>query len=631
MFNLSLLNSGIILFALAGILPILIYLFAKKKPQKIIFSSIKFIKESTQQKKQKMNLKNLLLLIIRILIIVLTILAIARPALKVDWLQSSNKHPKTAIAIIVDNSYSMDFLIDTKTSLDQAKSNVNRINDKLSSDDITLLLSLDESWNQIYGTLNYGKLDKSVINNMEITAKPLDINKVYKLAEQKLEESNILNREIIIISDNQDINLPIKTDINTFYIPVHDEKGLHNISIQNSEFTYNLINRKLQNNLNFDLVNHSNNEQNDIICRLFLDGNSVAEKVVDLKPKQTKLEIFQFDFDSKAWHTGFVEVINERLTYDNKNYFAFYHDPNPKLAIISDLDILPRTLSSIAEIYDPNYKILHTMDFDELNTYDAIICYKYKKLDRKDQYILNKLASKQGITYIADPELSPEWKEYLAKSFDVTFHDFVNKPQNSAKISSIQKFHPITKDIKLQSNTTLNDFWKISATRNILLQSDESPVIIFNRYSLFWNFDVASNKSEFYVDPAFPIIAYNSLLNNQAKEQIIKYDTGYTIEMDSSLILPSGKTISAKSYRFDKAGIYQLGVEYFAVNNLFSESDFIKQQYSGEIKILETDSWEKFIISSRYGFELWKILLAIVLLLFILEIVLIKRSESKAN
>ncbi|MBC8416343.1 MAG: BatA domain-containing protein [Candidatus Cloacimonetes bacterium] len=52
MFGISFLNSGILFLTAAIILPVLIYLFARKKPHRIVFSSIRFIKES-QQKQRK--------------------------------------------------------------------------------------------------------------------------------------------------------------------------------------------------------------------------------------------------------------------------------------------------------------------------------------------------------------------------------------------------------------------------------------------------------------------------------------------------------------------------------------------------------------------------------------------------
>ncbi|HCM16181.1 MAG TPA: hypothetical protein DHW79_09625, partial [Candidatus Cloacimonas sp.] len=43
MYQLSFLNAGLLFFAAATVLPLLIWLLAKKKPRRIIFSSLRFI------------------------------------------------------------------------------------------------------------------------------------------------------------------------------------------------------------------------------------------------------------------------------------------------------------------------------------------------------------------------------------------------------------------------------------------------------------------------------------------------------------------------------------------------------------------------------------------------------------
>ena len=220
MFSLSFLNSGILFLSSAIIIPVLIYLFAKKKPKSIIFSSIRFIKESQRNQRRKINLKNLLLLIIRMLIILLTILAISRPAIKAPFLKKSFSHAKTAIALIIDNSYSMDYLVDTQTELEKAKNIAIEINNLLADRDLVLLLTLDENWNELNGNAVFGKLAPKQIYNISITPKASPLADVITLAEKKLEESHYLNKEIYIISDLQKQKLPEKTEIPVFLFPL---------------------------------------------------------------------------------------------------------------------------------------------------------------------------------------------------------------------------------------------------------------------------------------------------------------------------------------------------------------------------------------------------------------------------
>ena len=131
MFNLSFLNAGILIAGLAAIIPLLIHLFAKQKPKKIYFSSLLFIKKSLKERNKSIKIKNILLIIIRTLIILLSILAIARPALKIPILKNKQAHHDTAVAIILDNSLSMDYLTDTETEFQKAKSTIQKINNML--------------------------------------------------------------------------------------------------------------------------------------------------------------------------------------------------------------------------------------------------------------------------------------------------------------------------------------------------------------------------------------------------------------------------------------------------------------------------------------------------------------------
>jgi hypothetical protein len=630
MFNISFLNSGIIIFTLSALLPILIYLFAKKKPKKIIFSSLKFIKATTQQNHRKINLKNILLLIIRILIILFTILAIARPALKYDFLQSSDAHPKTAIAIIIDNSYSMDYLIDSKTALEHAKQKIKIINEKISENDLSIILTCDSEWNDLMGNVHYGKLDNSFYE-ISITPNSIPLNEVLKIAEKKLADLDLLNREVIIISDLQATKLPTKTNITTFYIPVHENESLPNISIQKSAFSHNLVDRKSENKITFSVINHSNSAQENIICRLFIDGVSSAEKVVNLKAKQEKKLEFKLHLQESGWHDGFVEVVNERLTFDNKNYFAFFHNQNPKLAFFSKLDKLPKPLESIAKIYNKDYKIISDLNLNDLSNFDVIAVYQPPQLNSKNKFILDKLSKERGIIFFADAHLSDEWKNYFSEKFDSDFISYHDKIDENATISSSQKHHIITRDIRLDKAITINDFWEIKTKSNILMGSDNSALIIEKDKSILYLFDPASMINKFLVSPAFPVITYNSFVFSQKDNNYTSLTTGSRVNFSEDFITPSGKISSVKNMIVHSPGIYKSESKVLAVNIPYEESNFIKLDYKGDIKILNPQNWENKIISSRYGFEIWKILLILVILLFISEMLIIKISERRAS
>ena len=628
----SFLNSGILLLSSAVIVPILIYLFAKKKPHKVIFSSIRFIKESQQKQKRKINLKNLLLLLIRILIILFTILAIARPAIKADFLKEGDAHPKTAIAVIVDNSYSMNYLVDTKTELEKAKEITTQINTMISENDNTILLTLNSSWNDIHGGINIGKLHDKVVDEIEISAQIMPLEDVLKMAEEKLRETHLPNKEIYLITDMQKQELDIELEFPTFFIPTSSADDKNNISCQNANIRHEIVNRSMQKQIEFEVVNHSEEPQQDVIFELFIDGNTTAQKATDLFSEQIKRVSLPLEIEDPGWHSGYASVNNERLIFDNRNYFSFYLEPNPSVALITDLKIIPAALESILQIYTNNISLIgdENINYESLLNFENIIIYRKRILSDRLQIILKKLKeNRHKILFIANENLSEIQQEFVSEYFNCEFLKYNDKSKN---LDMINKFHPVTKLIKDMNNIEIRDFWEVRSNSNILLRSKEFPVALEQNNSILWLFDIQSLQSPFLLDPVFPIFAYNSL-QFASGHKSYSYKVGNRIDLNSpDLMLPDGNMITTKKafYSPTTPGIYVNNDNAIAVNLDYVESNFIRWE---NLKVnnlyLLNDDWEDKILQSRYGFELWKFLLIAALLLYVLEMLIVKGEERK--
>jgi hypothetical protein len=637
----SFLNSGILTFAISAVIPILIYLFAKRKPQKLIFSSIRFIKESQKKQKTKINLKNLLLLLIRICILLFTIMAIARPSVKSKFLTGSTKHPKTAIAIIIDNSYSMDYLVDSQTELDKAKEIVLRINSLISQDDITLLLTLDETWNQLYGHLAYGKMDINTLQHIRILSFPLSLKDVIKIAEAKLLESHIMNQEIYVITDFQKQELPEKFSIPTFFIPTSNLTERANLSCEFAELQSDFVTRSYRKSISFQVKNHSQYAQEDIICELFMNGRTIAEKVVQLQPKQTLTDAFSVVLESSGWHSGYVQVKNERLAYDNRYYFSFFYNHSPKVGMITDDKKLPFSIASILEIYTQtkeNIVIIEPdkMDSDTFLAFDNIVIFKKNYISAKLQFLLSAFAKQsKGYLYIADKELTESSKTYLADYFKVKWDVFYDKPQLQ-KIEVSNPFHNVTKLLGINLSG-MTDFWQSASLSATLLQTRNYPFVIESNRAMLWLFDCSSYQNQFLLDAAFPIFAYQTLRYLAEDYQIDSYQSGNRIPVENNqLQLPDGSiiTVNQQFFTAKQPGLYTTGSNErkIAVNLDYRESVYERfGTVTGKNVQFTDEKWQNEILQARYGYEIWKILLLLVLVLFVLEMLLVKAEERKSK
>ncbi|MBN2461655.1 MAG: BatA and WFA domain-containing protein [Candidatus Cloacimonetes bacterium] len=638
MFNISFLNSGVLFLTSAILVPLLIYLFARKRPRKLVFSSIRFIKESQKRQKKRINLKNILLLIIRMLIILLTILAISRPSIRAPFLKRGILHPKTALAVILDNSYSMDYLVDTRTELEKGKGILFRMNEIISENDLTVLLTLDSNWNNLYGRIHYGRLPRELVAGIKLTPKATALSDIINTAESRLKESHLPNKEIYFITDLQEYQLPDKFNISTYFLRTSPAQPRNNISCQNARVTGSLIGKQLTKNIAFDLVNHSDEDQEDVIFDLYLDGSTLAEKVTDLKGRQRKTDIFTVNLEDTGWHEGFVQVRNERLSYDNRSYFSFYFNRNPQVAVCSNSLGIPPTLDTILEIYCNDRSNITILDPEQVNPdsllkYDNYIFYNYQKLNPRIDFILEKLQSEEkNIMFIADRDLNKEWQDQLSLLFDIKFHGF-SASSAGKSLDFINRFHPLTADIIVNRDIPVSDYWNVQGGSNILLQAGEYPLAIENNNNILWLFDVNSLSNAFLLDAAYPIFAYNCLqyTTSEGKKQQ-SFLVNNTIRLNrESLRLPDGSEIyGAETYSLRDIGIYHRQQAPFSVNLDYSESQF-KVMEPAELNNLELveENWEDHFLQSRYGFEIWKYLLILVLMLLALEMFIIKKEESQ--
>jgi hypothetical protein len=627
MFGLSFLNSGILFLSSAVLIPLIIYLFAKKKPQKIIFSSIKFIKESTNQQKKKINLKNLLLLIIRMLIILFTVLAISRPTVKAKFLQNSTIHPKTAVALIIDNSYSMDYLSDTQTELEKAKQICLNVNELLNENDMTLLLSFNEDWNILNGNLGFGKFDEKLLQTISVTSVAAPLKDILKTAETKLKESHLPNREIYVLSDFQKQDLSENMETPVFFVPTSGTDERYNISCENSKVIRDFVNNSYR--IEFEVKNHSGFSQPGVLCRLNSDGVTIAEKVIDLEANQRKKDYFLFNSQDEGFHSGFVSVKNERLGFDNKSFFSFNKLDNPKVAVVSKGKQLPLIMDTVLEIYSDNITSLNlaATNFEELITFDNLIFYNLPELDTKTEFTLNKLNNSGKKILVLSSE---DMNQSVCNYFDIDAHKF--NTENTYK-TAINKFHRITSILDSKRNFVFIDFRHlVSSDYNSLIESDNYPIVAEKENILLWLFDIGSLNNSFLLDPAFPVLAYNSLQYTADNLTASEFITGnkYNFAGNNLELSDGTKTGNILDFIFEKPGIYKSDDIPFAVNLDYSESEFYRFE-SEKIKNITflKDNLQKNFLQSRYGFEIWKYLLIFVLLLFITEMLLIKSEERK--
>lgn len=645
MFQISFLNAGILLASLAAILPILIHLFTKQKPQKVFFSSLKFIKESLQERNRSIKLKNLLIILIRTLIILLTILGISRPAIKVPFLKDKQKHNNTAVVIVIDNSLSMDYLVNEQTELQHAKDKAKEINAMLTENDISIVMSRDTEWNRLNSIITYGKFKEKQLENINVTWNAMSLSEVIEEAEKKLQESHYLNKEIYVISDFQNEELPSKSSIPVYFIPSTDNKNRSNLAITQSKSSSSLVKNNNERKIEFEVQNYSNDNYHDVVVQLYMNGSLHSEKMINIQANQSKSEHFIISNALKGWNYGWVEVKNERFEADNRHYFTFYTEFEKRIGVFSDSE-LPRPLQTILKIYaGQNGKIeyLNAQTFSNamIPQYSFFMVY-HQTINPQLKLISDKIKlSNKNLLYILKKDMNQDDASWIAQQLNVSLNKKSDK--NDSFITFFNPYHSITQgfDLKQIKKQKIFSIYQISqnSETNTLIQTNQIALAVENYFCL-WNIDFQNENNSFIYEAVFPVFAYRTFqyLNNQDILNLQYFINDVFEIKDAEISVNQSNGIHYKNQKvaLKKPGIYSIKEKnetelVIGVNQKdFNESIYQRfdQKNKSDIHFLDK-SWKKNILISRLGYEIWKYLFFLVLVLIAIEMFLIKKHEHR--
>ena len=109
-------------------LPIFIHLFNFRRPKKIVFSDIRFLKQIAIETKKQKQVKHLLILAMRMLMLFFLVMAFAQPFIPTE---SSSSSGEQLVSVYLDNSYSMSLNGERASLLEEAKNKARLLADAM--------------------------------------------------------------------------------------------------------------------------------------------------------------------------------------------------------------------------------------------------------------------------------------------------------------------------------------------------------------------------------------------------------------------------------------------------------------------------------------------------------------------
>ncbi|MCF6212862.1 MAG: BatA domain-containing protein [Flavobacteriaceae bacterium] len=642
-----------ILFALfLLILPIIVHFFQLQQFTRIRFTNVQFLKNLVLKNRKSSHLKKLLVLFSRLALFAFLILAFAQP-----FYSKKKAVTKTNNIIYLDNSYSMQSKFKTMNLFNKAVQDL--IKFPHTSSTITLLDN-----NETFKNLTLSQL-KSQVSKLKLSPSPFKLEnallRISNLSQKQAGETNAF-----IISDFQ-INKAHKTPINfnsqiNYKLVKLQHKHIANMSID----SVYLLNKDATNVSIRVLLKNSNFETKNIAVSLF--NNNLLLAKTSVKSVKNKLSSTEFTIANDANFRGKITIEDQSLKLDNTLYFVL---TKPKKINVLSIGKNSKPLAKLYSGTEFNHtqKALNTLDYTKINKQHLILLNAAKNIPKLLATALKRFINNGG-TLVVIPDMDSDINSYNSFFNLLNIKNKLTKVNQEHQITKINYAHPLLtnvfeKQVKNFDYPTVTAYYNLNISNsNSVLKLDNgsdfiSQIPIKNGTLYFVAAPLEAHFNTLVNSPLIVPIFYNAALqttptnrlyytldqhNKIAVNTILKKDEVLSISDDTNSFIPlqriqQNTVILETDKQPDKAGFYTVLNTGERLQNLafninrnegiqkFYTEKFLKKSKNTSYFTSVSEAMQSFKDSTSV-FELWQLCLALVLLFFIIELLLLKHFTS---
>lgn len=525
-----------------------------------------------------------------------------------------------------------------------------------------------------------GTLNQAMIRAAQILYQSKNFNKeIYLLTD--LQKDRIANSSSEISNFGKTISPETR-----LYIFNNKQNEVVNLGIADLKPNNQLYELGKEVSFSAQIKNYSNSSVNDNVVSFFINGKRTAQKSLSMTANETK----EISFETTLQDTGLVEFTAEleddAILQDNRRYFSVHIPSNISLLLLYDRPDDAKFVKLSLGIPNPKIKLteLRTEQTASVNPqkFDAVIIVGTEGLSNA-KILVSFVENGGGLIVSPGTQSSLAGIQKFSRELGLPIPTaLIGKPGSPDSFTQFSKTdfqHPLLKNIfeektktqiespeifcYFKTLTTANGKSIISLVDNSsflaeykfgrgrVLSFSSAPVLSWNTFPLKAFFAPLMNKALLYCsvksNQDSTLICGNEAvtdISNAASKQIkiLSPDNTETYYDADSLVNKRYLTFINTT----KAGTYKVYsgknfINYFSFNHDSRESvlesetenefeNYLKQTgYEGKFLSLSADDdYLKEIYQSRFGTELWKYFLIIVLMLAIAES-LLSRSTKK--
>ena len=273
-----------------------------------------------------------LLILIRTLIILMIVLAFARPVYNNTVLSPAGRAAVTSV-IILDNGLNMRGYDSGLRKFDQALDRLHDLISTYSSDDKVFIITAAD--------FNQTTMDSLQTDRLACTYSFARFTNALKEARHCFQEYPNLTNEIHIISDFSSVRKEFydqcRSDSSTiYYLHKIGPEQINNVSIDTVSLSNQIIEEDKNVSVEIGIHNRSSLDRKEFGVHIYSHDKRLAYQNISLEGFEKKTVVLKFRAPGKGLFDGYVEIPDDDLSEDNRFYFSFYIPDKIKVLFVDD-------------------------------------------------------------------------------------------------------------------------------------------------------------------------------------------------------------------------------------------------------------------------------------------------------
>ena len=330
------LNPSFLLGLIGLSVPIVIHMIARRKRERVLFPSLRFLSASQRRVGRALNLRQFILLFLRLLLLTSLVFAFARPMSTGGWFASLLGAESRQAIFIMDTSYSMSALSGAEPIHQRARNAALAILDSFGPGSRTAVIACDRTARLLTPGWTADRMEtRQILSEFELSAGETNIAPSLSLLPHLLKNSSAGAREVFLFTDLQasgwDHVDPQAIDEANLRFLIIDcaQAPAPNAAIDSLDLSLTKTLKNVPARIHANIKNYGETELTPR-CSLFVQNKKISEQRLYI-PAGAAAEV-QFEFTPSAIMNnatngaenlhGYLSLTADGLELDNRRYFT---------------------------------------------------------------------------------------------------------------------------------------------------------------------------------------------------------------------------------------------------------------------------------------------------------------------